>query len=186
MDKTSDLMDIIPIIVKHEDQELSQHLERSEVGTIFALSWVITWFSHVLPTYEDVARLFDFFVASHSLMPLYLTAALVLYKQNNILSIDCDMPSIHQFLTRVPETEELPIESLIKSSLDLFDRYPPNQMIKEQQSLKKDRKTIRRNVFFKTNFGFQYLFNSLFQINFISITILVVFCATIYQFYWNV
>ena len=41
-------------------------LEQCEVGTIFALPWMITWFGHVLPDYEDVVRLYDFFLSKVS------------------------------------------------------------------------------------------------------------------------
>lgn len=47
---------------------------RAEVGTIFALSWLITWFGHVLSEFKHTLRLYDFFLASHPLMPIYLAA----------------------------------------------------------------------------------------------------------------
>ncbi|CAG2172954.1 unnamed protein product [Oppiella nova] len=190
MDKTADLMDIIAIVVREESPSLGQHMDRSQVGTIFALSWVITWFSHVLPTYEDVTRLFDFFLVSHSLMPLYFTVALVLRKEHHILDADCDMPSIHQLLTLVPETEELPIESLIGTALELMDRHPPQDMIRAQQKEKKERlmlaKRAKNRALFGSVFDFRYLFHTFTRFQFMSITVLVVFCATFYQIYWNV
>lgn len=48
---------------------------RAEVGTIFALSWLITWFGHVLSESKHTLRLYDFFLSSHPLMPIYLAAA---------------------------------------------------------------------------------------------------------------
>ena len=65
-----------------ENLSLHNFLEASEVGTIFALSWLITWFSHVMPDYTDVVRLFDFFLAQPEapMMPVYLAAALVLHR----------------------------------------------------------------------------------------------------------
>lgn len=49
-------------------------LNRAEVGTIFALSWLITWFGHVLSDFRHVVRLYDFFLACHPLMPIYFAA----------------------------------------------------------------------------------------------------------------
>jgi hypothetical protein len=49
------------------------------VGTIFALSWLITWFGHVLSDFRHVVRLYDFFLACHPLMPIYF-AAVVSFK----------------------------------------------------------------------------------------------------------
>ena len=47
----------------------------SEVGTVFSLSWLITWFGHVLDDIRHIVRLYDFFIANHGLMPIYLAAA---------------------------------------------------------------------------------------------------------------
>lgn len=49
-------------------------INRAEVGTIFALSWLITWFGHVLSDFRHVVRLYDFFLACHPLMPIYFAA----------------------------------------------------------------------------------------------------------------
>lgn len=45
------------------------------MGTIFALSWLITWYGHVLSNFHHILRLYDFFLASHPLMPIYFAAA---------------------------------------------------------------------------------------------------------------
>ncbi len=43
----------------------------------FALSLYITWFSHNLPGLDEAARLFDLFIASHPLMPIYTAVAVL-------------------------------------------------------------------------------------------------------------
>lgn len=48
---------------------------RSEVGTVFSLSWLITWFGHVLGDLDSIVRLYDFFMASAPLMPIYMAAS---------------------------------------------------------------------------------------------------------------
>lgn len=54
------------------DLELYQHVSSSGAPPYFALSWLITWFSHNVPALEQITRLFDLFMASHPLMPLYV------------------------------------------------------------------------------------------------------------------
>lgn len=44
------------------------------MGTIFALSWLITWYGYVLSDFRHVLRLYDFFLASHPLMAIYFAA----------------------------------------------------------------------------------------------------------------
>ena len=65
---------------------LHSHLVRAELGTVFALPWLITWFGHVLPNYKDVVRLYDFFLAGPPLMPVYLATAIVIHRQEEILA----------------------------------------------------------------------------------------------------
>jgi len=50
---------------------------RSECYYFFSLSWVITWFGHVIQDNDLVMRLADAFLASHPLMPLYLAAMVI-------------------------------------------------------------------------------------------------------------
>lgn len=41
----------------------------------YALSWILTWFSHDFEDYEKVVRLLDLFIASHAIMPVYIASA---------------------------------------------------------------------------------------------------------------
>lgn len=45
---------------------------------MFALSWLITWYGHVLKDFATIVRLYDFFLATHPLMPVYFGAAVSL------------------------------------------------------------------------------------------------------------
>jgi hypothetical protein len=46
-------------------------------GCHFAVSWVLTWFAHALDNLNDVSRLFDVFLSSDPLAPLYVGAAAI-------------------------------------------------------------------------------------------------------------
>ena len=41
----------------------------------YALSWILTWFSHDFEDFSKVARLFDFFIAGNALTPVYTASA---------------------------------------------------------------------------------------------------------------
>jgi hypothetical protein len=75
----------------------------------FALSWVITWFSHDIRDTALVKRLFDAFIVSHPLFPLYLSAAMILhpYNRNEILSTDCDFAAVHHTLSGLPKNSSM-------------------------------------------------------------------------------
>lgn len=94
------LMFLFPII-RYENAALCDFLERSSVGTLFALPWYLTWFGHSLNQYRSVVRLYDYFLASPFLLPIYVTSAIVLFRDDEIFKEDCDMASIHCLLSRV-------------------------------------------------------------------------------------
>lgn len=59
------------------DEEVHRHLTEAEVPPFFALSWLITWFAHSIDDLQQISRLFDLFMASHPLMPLYVAALVI-------------------------------------------------------------------------------------------------------------
>ncbi|XP_052865886.1 TBC1 domain family member 20 [Anopheles cruzii] len=126
------LMFIYPLI-RHENAALCSYLERSTVGTLFALPWYLTWFGHSLNSYRSVVRLYDYFLASDFLLPIYVTSAIVIYRQNEIFQEDCDMASLHCLLSQLPE--DLPFEYLLKSAETLYRKYPPRVIEKDVETM---------------------------------------------------
>ena len=86
MEPTVKLLQFMNPILRQRSPVLHSYLVKAEVGTIFALPWLITWFGHVLPDYNDVVRLYDFFLAQPPMMPVYLATAIVLYREKEILN----------------------------------------------------------------------------------------------------
>lgn len=141
MIRTSDLLEHIYLILGHENPELRDFLERAQVGIMFCLSWVITWFGHVLADYDTVVRLFDLFLSSHPWMPVYLSAAIVLHAETRILALDCDLAPVHCFLSHLIE-EDLPFESLILRAQCLLEQHPPSELQAEMAVYREQRRWI--------------------------------------------
>ncbi len=59
------------------DARLADHIAAAGIMPYFALSWYITWFAHDIAALPKVSRLFDLFMASHPLMPLYVGAVAI-------------------------------------------------------------------------------------------------------------
>lgn len=135
MEKTTHMLNYLYPILGRVNSDLRDHMENAGVGTIFCLSWLITWFGHVLNDYRHIVRLYDFFLACHPLMPIYLAAAIVLYRDAEILEADCDMATLHSLLSKVPD--DLPFEDLIVKTGDLFLQYPPHDLAAEVEELNK-------------------------------------------------
>uniref|UniRef100_A0A672NRK9 TBC1 domain family member 20 n=1 Tax=Sinocyclocheilus grahami TaxID=75366 RepID=A0A672NRK9_SINGR len=122
MDSTKHILNYLMPILEQVDRELHDFMIRSEVGTIFALSWLITWYGYVLSDFRHVLRLYDFFLASHPLMAIYFAA--VVRRSKEVKSSECDMASVHHLLSQMPQ--DLPYEELIGRAQSLFISCPPS------------------------------------------------------------
>ena len=59
-------------------------------------------------------------------MPLYLTAAIVLERRNELLHVECEMAQAHQFLSHIPK--DICYEKIIRNALILFNSHPPYRL----------------------------------------------------------
>lgn len=190
MEATSDELEFIPILLDKESPSLGMFLRQSGVGTIFSLSWVITWFSHVLRNYDNVGRFFDLFICSHRFMPMYLSVAMLLYKEDEILRLDCDMAPVHQYLTRLLENEEdsLPMDILIRNAKALMAAHPPEQMKKILDNLaqkkRKEEAARKRSLAIKQLFSVRAILG-LVASKYGMASVLVVFAAVGWQMFWS-
>ncbi|XP_065208354.1 TBC1 domain family member 20 [Planococcus citri] len=140
MEKTSELLEYIFPLMNHVHPELCDYLERAEVGTMFCLPWFLTWYSHTLTKYEHVGRLYDYFLASEALIPLYLVPMVVIHRQDDVFATECDMASLHQVLSQLPD--ELPFDDLLIKATQLYHKYPPGDIHKEVIAWKQKREKL--------------------------------------------
>ena len=87
------------------DGEVHSHLFDCDMEPFFALSWIITWFAHDVRDTAVVKRLFDFFLVSHPMMPVYMSVAMTIHPLNRIeiLGTDCDFACVHNALANLPK-----------------------------------------------------------------------------------
>uniref|UniRef100_A0A3Q2QHL7 Zgc:63863 n=1 Tax=Fundulus heteroclitus TaxID=8078 RepID=A0A3Q2QHL7_FUNHE len=149
MDSTKHILNYLMPILEQVDAELHDFMIRAEVGTIFALSWLITWYGHVLSEFKHTLRLYDFFLASHPLMPIYLAATIVLHREKEVKQTECDMAMVHHLLSRIPP--DLPYELLIGQAQELFEQYPPSLLAKRAALQSHKRKNRTTSTFIRTN-----------------------------------
>ncbi|XP_054620197.1 TBC1 domain family member 20 isoform X5 [Dunckerocampus dactyliophorus] len=131
MDSTKHILNYLMPLLEEVDKELHDFMIRAEVGTIFALSWLITWYGHVLSEFKQTLRLYDFFLASHPMMPIYLAATIVLHREKEVKQTECDMAMVHLLLSHIPQ--DLPYELIIGQSQELFDRFPPSLLARRAE-----------------------------------------------------
>jgi hypothetical protein len=51
----------------------------------FTLSWVLTWYAHIIDDFRQVQRLYDACLAHSPLFPLYLTVATILVNKEALI-----------------------------------------------------------------------------------------------------
>ncbi|XP_025836352.1 TBC1 domain family member 20 isoform X2 [Agrilus planipennis] len=145
MEKTSYRLNFLYPLLQREDKKLHDFLESAMVGTMFALPWYLTWFGHSLNQYRDVVRLYDYFLASPPLMPLYTAASLVLYRKDKIYEAGCDMANIHCLLSQIPDN--IDFEEVLRCSTRLFEKHPPHKLEKDvNKRVKREKEQLRRKA----------------------------------------
>ncbi|XP_050529315.1 TBC1 domain family member 20 [Daktulosphaira vitifoliae] len=122
MEETSYMLwNVFPLISKL-NPELEYFLTKSGIGTIFALPWLLSWFSHSLSQHKKVVRLFDYFLASPKEIILYVIAQLINERSEDILSADCDMASVHSVISKIPE--DIDFEKILSQATNMLYEYP--------------------------------------------------------------
>ncbi|KAI8575518.1 hypothetical protein K450DRAFT_303471 [Umbelopsis ramanniana AG] len=118
---------LLDTLYQHEDQQISSFLQEANVLPYYCLSWVITWCSHDIDDFSVIPRLFDLFLSSNPLMPVYFAAAIVLSHKEELLQQECENSAIHTFLSKLPQ-KPLDVEALIAKATQLEESYPPIQL----------------------------------------------------------
>ncbi|KRZ68801.1 TBC1 domain family member 20 [Trichinella papuae] len=116
-------LELILKIVREIDVEVYEFFETHSSKAEFAVSWILTWYAHVMRDQEQLFRLYDYFLASDEHMPIYVAAAIVLWRRSEILNPQSDYGRVHQKLCTFPK--QFPIEAIINDAQDLYESYPP-------------------------------------------------------------
>ncbi|KHJ35722.1 putative gtpase-activating protein gyp10 [Erysiphe necator] len=116
---------LIPSIIQRVNPMLWKHLSATQ--PFFALSGTLTMYSHDIPDYEKIARLFDVLLAREAVFSIYLFAQIVLQQSDELFKTPSDEPEIlHSILSKLPNP--LGIEALIKNTANLFEMHPPEDL----------------------------------------------------------
>ncbi|GAM22810.1 hypothetical protein SAMD00019534_059850 [Acytostelium subglobosum LB1] len=122
--EVSKILNLLFPLLSFVDKQTHQFIVNSEVQPMFAISWLITWFAHNFEELEPTARLFDFFLASHPLIPLYFS--LITYLKKDLLKLECAYDTVHHYFSNLPD--DLPLDLLIQQTQKLYDKIPPKKL----------------------------------------------------------
>lgn len=120
-------------LLKKIDAELEKIIEdyfsfEDELSIpMFCFPWIVTWLGQDIPNYDSLCRVYDFFLATHPLAPIYFSVAIVLSQKTQIMETQ-DMPELHHYCGNIVPT--LNMNELCKDAYTLIKVYPPCDLIK--------------------------------------------------------
>jgi TBC1 domain family member 20 len=116
---------LIPAILEASDTRVRRHI--SETQPYFALAAALTLYAHDIEEYQDIVRLYDFLLAHEPVVAIYLFAAIILSRKDELLEIPVEEPEmLHFTLSKMPQP--LDLENLISSTLRLYQKHPPESL----------------------------------------------------------
>lgn len=125
MSGTESHLQLLPSILYSVDKDLYQHLSHTQ--PFFALAATLTLYAHDIEEYGDIARLFDFLLASEAVLPLYLFAAIVMSRKHELEDVEADEPlMLGAILSKLPKP--LDLDDLIRSASEIFKLHPPEKL----------------------------------------------------------
>ena len=125
----TELLQLLFPLLAQADPDLHAFLRRSEVLPFFALTWVLTWHVHDVRDLPTAARLFDLFLASTPLMPLYLGVVALLAERKAVMALPCDASEVHRFLTSLNVLGRLSADELAVRAIALHREVPPPRLL---------------------------------------------------------
>ena len=114
-------------LIRILDRQMLNFFIDASIEPSFILSWMITWFSHEITNFSVVSRLFDCFIASHPLFPLYFFSSVILFPRNRrrLLETDSDFASIHMTISDIFKSfnkheSSLDLENVIRIAISFM------------------------------------------------------------------
>ncbi|OQO07165.1 hypothetical protein B0A48_07733 [Cryoendolithus antarcticus] len=119
-------LQLLPSILRAADAELYEHLSQT-APFYFALPATLTLYAHDIQEYGDIARLFDFLLASEAVVSIYLYAVIVVSRKKELLELEADEHDmLHSILSKLPKP--LDLDLLIGNAAKLFENHPPARL----------------------------------------------------------
>ncbi|XP_017764667.1 PREDICTED: TBC1 domain family member 20 isoform X2 [Eufriesea mexicana] len=139
MEKVNQELFYIFALLERVHPTLLEHLENVQLFPHFALAEYTTWYAHKYAENRKLLhRLFDYFLGSPPLMPLYLSTVIVAYRAREIFNTTPDMGHTHKVLCTLPD--DLPFETLLIEAKHLYHQYPPESISNDVREYDRKRK----------------------------------------------
>ena len=131
-------------VVEQCDVQVHEALLLSGVPLLSTvLPWLLTWFTHSMHDEEGASRLVDAFMASHPLLPFYVSIALLVHPvlREDIISCELDDPSsMHFAIQNLPSRIQsdwahgkgdlyVTAQDVIETAISIMEQVPPQCLL---------------------------------------------------------
>ncbi|OAF67821.1 39S ribosomal protein L28, mitochondrial [Intoshia linei] len=127
------IIDYLLPLIKILNPKLESHLEAASVDGIIILSWLLTWFLHIIKDYDKAIRYYDICIASPVLFPVYLSSVIINDSSSSILSSTLDTGEISMKIQNLPLIADQ--SRITCQASQLYHMYPPTVMLTKNKSL---------------------------------------------------
>lgn len=137
----------IPQLVEAADNQLYEVV--ADTYPYYAISPIITLFTHDIRSFEDICILFDYILASRNMaVPIYMFTAILFFKKDHILSLDREDPGIiHSELARLVDNLSLDaLEDDKSQSKNILDQ-DENMVDSKEITEKGNNMDVQRNQY---------------------------------------
>ncbi|KAL0242586.1 hypothetical protein GEMRC1_005149 [Eukaryota sp. GEM-RC1] len=112
------------------DPTVARYLEDSQHSPpYFAVSWVLTWFSHCLDSFCIKRKLFEFFIESSPLAPAVISALVISRKRTALLAQERDFSVCHAAFSQLDD--DIPWNTLIQKAKEILDTQMPDEVLSD-------------------------------------------------------
>jgi len=113
-------LELVLKILEHFDQPYAEAISTAYGGIpVFAVSWILTWFSHSFKKMATIQRIFDFLISSPPSSILYMCAATILISKEKLYETvddDLDIAVIHTYFQKLDIEDP---EFLISTTMEM-------------------------------------------------------------------
>ena len=139
-------LDLAAKLLQLKDIELWNQVELCGGQPTYALSWILTWFSHDIDDIAKVQLVFDACLATHPLFAVYITVAQILLSKRDLL--EQETPEISGFIVfrEMRENQSFNIEESIELAHKIYREFPPDGMFKLIEKDNKSTDTAKKEA----------------------------------------
>ncbi|KAI9015110.1 rab-GTPase-TBC domain-containing protein [Gaertneriomyces semiglobifer] len=125
---------IMPILARttpkvHSLLKMSNGIDGPEYRPYFAISWILTWFTHDINDIRILTRLWDLFIAHGPVMVVYVCTSLIAAREKEIVGLaesdpDVDSAMLHHMLSKISLSTNW--ETIITNAWETYKSHPPS------------------------------------------------------------